>query len=599
MIVLGVDGMDPAFVERHWDVLPNLRELRDEGSFARLQTTSPPQSPVAWSTFITGLTPDAHGIFDFVHRDAATLAPFSSMSETLEPRFTLPLGEWRIPLSSARIVSRRHGIAFWKLLDDAGVPVTMMRMPTNYPPVEAGHAVAGMGTPDLRGTQGTFSFYTDDPEELSRATAGGRIEKVAVAGGRAVLRVEGPPNSFRKDSAYAAVDVVADVDPAQDWVRFAVGESVVVLRAGEWSEWLTADFPLLPYVVSARGMFRIFVRQLHPRFEVYVTPVNVDPIKPVLPLSHPASFAKDLAEATGRFYTLGIPEDTSALRQGVFSLPQFLAQAGLVLADEKKLLRRALAEYRGGLLFFYLSSIDQHSHMLWGRHEAELLSVYREVDGMVGEVRRLSPGAELIVMSDHGFSTYERSVHLNRWLVNRGFLSLSAAGGQELSLSDANWGSTEAYALGLNGLYVNVAGREKNGSVKGVERRRAVIETLREQLLAFRDPETGARVVETVAVTNADAATASVAPDIIVGYAVGYRGSWETALGGVPRLEVEANNDLWVGDHCIDPGAVPGVLFSTRRLAATGPRLQDVTVSILQGFHVQPAAGMSGRALFP
>jgi predicted AlkP superfamily phosphohydrolase/phosphomutase len=598
MIVLGVDGMDPAFVERHWDVLPNLRRLSQEGSFSRLQTTAPPQSPVAWSTFITGMTPDAHGIFDFVHRDAATLAPFSSMSETLEPRFTLPLGEWRIPLSSARIVSRRQGTAFWKLLDDAGVPVTMMRMPTNYPPVEAGQAVAGMGTPDLRGTQGTFSFYTDDPEELSRATAGGRIEKVAVEGGRVVLRVEGPPNSFRKDSAYAAVEVVADVDPAQDWVRFTVGESVVVLRAGEWSEWLAADFPLLPYVVSARGMLRIFVRQLHPRFEVYVTPVNVDPMKPVLPLSEPASFAKELAEATGRFYTLGIAEDTSALRQGVFSLPQFLAQAGLVLADEKKLLRRALAEYRGGLLFFYISSIDQHSHMLWGRHETELLDVYREVDGMVGEVRRAHPAAELIVMSDHGFSTYERSVHLNRWLANRGFLSLNAAGGQELSLSDADWGSTEAYALGLNGLYVNVAGREKNGSVKGVERRRAVIETLREQLLAFRDPETGARVVNTVAVTNADAATASVAPDIIVGYAAGYRGSWETALGGVPRLEVEANNDLWVGDHCIDPAAVPGVLFSPRRLMATEPRLQDVTVTILRGFQVQPGAAMSGRALF-
>ena len=104
VIVLGVDGMDPGFVERHWEQLPNLRRLRDDGAYSRLATSTPPQSPVAWSTFITGTTADDHGIFDFVHRDPATLAPFSSMSKTEEPRFTLPLGSWRLPLSSAKIV---------------------------------------------------------------------------------------------------------------------------------------------------------------------------------------------------------------------------------------------------------------------------------------------------------------------------------------------------------------------------------------------------------------------------------------------------------------------------------------------------------------
>src|SRR5436190_21930002 len=69
LIVLGVDAMDPNFVERHWNSLPNLARLRDQGYFGRLGTTTPPQSPVAWSTFITGLEPGEHGIFDFVHRD--------------------------------------------------------------------------------------------------------------------------------------------------------------------------------------------------------------------------------------------------------------------------------------------------------------------------------------------------------------------------------------------------------------------------------------------------------------------------------------------------------------------------------------------------
>jgi predicted AlkP superfamily phosphohydrolase/phosphomutase len=188
VIVLGVDGMDPGFVERHWNVLPNLARLRQRGSFTRLGTTTPPQSPVAWSTFITGLDPDEHGLFDFVHRDPSTLAPFSSMGKTEEGRFNLPLGPYILPLSSSRVVSLRRGTAFWQILSEHGIPVTIMRMPTNYPPVKAGEALSGMGTPDLRGSLGTFSFYTDDPEEMERSVSGGRIVKTELVNGRAVCQ---------------------------------------------------------------------------------------------------------------------------------------------------------------------------------------------------------------------------------------------------------------------------------------------------------------------------------------------------------------------------------------------------------------------------
>jgi hypothetical protein len=112
VIVIGVDGMGPEFVQRHWAYLPNLAHLRDRGSFARLATTTPPQSPVAWSTFITGLDPAQHGIFDFVHRDPLTLEPFLSMGETRPPRFTIPLGPYELPLTRPQVVSLRKGKAF-------------------------------------------------------------------------------------------------------------------------------------------------------------------------------------------------------------------------------------------------------------------------------------------------------------------------------------------------------------------------------------------------------------------------------------------------------------------------------------------------------
>ncbi|MDE3198891.1 MAG: alkaline phosphatase family protein, partial [Acidobacteriota bacterium] len=313
--------MDPGFVERHWNDLPHLKRLRDSGTFSRLRTTTPPQSPVAWSTFITGLDPDDHGIFDFVHRDPQTHEIFLSTGRTIEPSFRIPLGPYEIPLRGGRVESLRRGTPFWKTLSGRGVPVTVIRMPTNYPPLRDGREISGMGTPDLRGTQSTFTFYTDAPGQSNHAVSGGMIQHVSVVNHHADLALEGPPNTLRRDRAYATVRLAVDIDPERPVARLQVGDRMAVIQQGEWSDWLAADFPLIPHLASAHGMFRVFAKQLHPGFELYVSPINIDPTKPVLPVSYPESFAANL----GRFYTVGIPEDTSAIRQGVFDLPQFLS----------------------------------------------------------------------------------------------------------------------------------------------------------------------------------------------------------------------------------------------------------------------------------
>jgi len=486
-------------------------------------------------------------------------------------------------------VKANSSLAILKLLADRGVPVAVVRIPTNYPPLEVGRALAGMGTPDLRGTLGTFSYYTDDPEEISRSVPGGRIVKIDLADGHARLPLEGPPNSLRRDHPFSTVDLIVDVDPDNSAARIKVGQEAYVISQGEWSGWLPADFPLIPHLASVRGMFRVFAKQLHPRLELYVSPVNIDPESPALPVAAPSSLGRDIARQTGRYYTMGIPEDTAALRQGVFTLPQFLAQTRLVFEDERRLLSYSLSHFGQGLLFFYFSVVDENSHMLWGRHEAELLDVYRAVDGCVGEVMREAPSAELIVLSDHGFTTFDRAVHLNTWLRHRGFLTLHGPPGDETMLSDLDWSSTEAYGLGLNGLYLNLRGREKYGIVERGRPSAALLENLREQLLAFRDPVNGRQVVEAVYQTRPTKETAAAAPDLIVGYGRGYRGSWQTALGGVPEVEIEDNNDAWIGDHCINPADVPGVLFTSRSLDPVHPRLQDVTAMVLKLFGLAPS----------
>ena len=176
MIVLGVDGMDPVFLEAHWSSLPNLNRLRAQGDFRRLGTTVPPQSPVAWSSVITGMDPGGHGIFDFVHRNPATRMPMSSMAEVTEPTRTLPIGPYILPLAGGGVRSLREGRAFWQTLADQGIASRVIRMPANFQPADCEQeSLSGMGTPDMEGTQGTFSFFTNDPAEARTQVPGGRI----------------------------------------------------------------------------------------------------------------------------------------------------------------------------------------------------------------------------------------------------------------------------------------------------------------------------------------------------------------------------------------------------------------------------------------
>jgi predicted AlkP superfamily phosphohydrolase/phosphomutase len=521
-IVIGVDGMDPGFVEAHWSALPNLDRLRHRGGFTRLRTTTPPQSPVAWSTFITGLEPDRHGIYDFVHFDRATKQITSSTTEIRESPWQLPLGPYVLPLAAPQVISNRHGSPFWK------ASATVIRMPTNYPPAPIGHALSGMGTPDLRGTLGMFSFFTE-------------------ANNHGVISIEGPPNTLRRDHAPTHASLTVDVDPERPIALLQIGNTRAILKQGEWSEWLPVDFPLIP-LVSVRGMFRVYAKRLHPGFELYVSAIDADPLAPALPISYPGSFSKRIAQEAGRFYTTGTAQDTSALRQGVFTLPEFLEQTRWVLTDERRLFTYTLKHFEDGLLFFYFSSVDQNSHILWGKHDAELLRIYQAIDEAIGEATAAHPDADFVILSDHGFTTFDRAVNLNTWLFSQGWLALKGP-------TEIDWANTKAYAVGLNALYVFDP---------------SLLDKITQELLAFRDPVNGRAVVKAVPRT-------AHGPDLIVGYAPGYRASWETGLGQTPRTILEDNNDAWIADHCINAADVPGVLFTSFPFPVANPGLADVT----------------------
>jgi predicted AlkP superfamily phosphohydrolase/phosphomutase len=605
IVVLGIDGMDPNFLERHWDALPNLNRLRQEGEFKRLETTMPPQSPVAWSTFITGMDPGGHGLFDFVHRDPQTMSPISAMSLATQGSRTLSIGAYELPLTSGKVVSFRGGKPFWQILSEHHIPTEIVRMPTDFPPVHCddGFSVAGMGTPDMRGTYGTFAYYTDDPAQKTRSVSGGEIVHVELKDHSVALQIQGPDNSLRKDKAPTYAQMTVHVDPEQPAARFDIGKTQVVLREGEWSGWIQAEFPMIPGLKSAAGMFRLYAKRLHPHLDLYVSPVNIDPSDPELPITSPASYSKELTKSVGLFYTQGMAQDTKAYSSGVFDREEYIEQSRLVSLDHLRLLRYSLNHFHGGFLFFHFFGVDQDSHMLWGKYDDDLLNTYRMVDQTVGWVRqKIGPDATLIVMSDHGFSTFNRAVNLNTWLMKEGLLTLDDPKNtsDEEVFPHVDWSRTQAYAVGLNGLYLNLEGRERDGIVEPGNEADALLKKISERLLAARDPENGKPMVGGVTLTHTafHGNLLDRGPDMIVGYMPGYRSSWQTVLGAVPTAMVENNTDAWRADHCIDSRYVPGVLISNRRSRAADPHLYDLTVSLLDSFGIGPGSGMIGHSIY-
>jgi predicted AlkP superfamily phosphohydrolase/phosphomutase len=607
LIILGVDGMDPTLTRRFIadGLMPNAARLAREGSFLPLATTNPPQSPVAWSTFITGLPPSAHGIYDFIHRDPETMAPFLSTAKT-EPGRKLHLGGYTLPLGADKITLLRHGEAFWDVLARAGVRSTLIDVPTCYPAQAAPGVslIGGMGVPDLAGSYGTFQLLTTDAVWRASTPAGGRVHSLSASEPDTFSgAITGPPDPFRAQAAPLEVPVA--VTRAGDALLVDVDDTRLLLREGEWSGWVPLHFSAGAWVGDVRGMARFFVVSVAPEVTLYVSPVNVDPLFPALPIASPANFSAALGALVGRYHTVGIAEDAKALSAGVLSDAAFIAQAHRVFDERDAALTAELARFSGGLLFVYFSLLDQLSHAYFpedaralypaaaGFDHQVIAAAYHRIDGAIGQALAAAEAshAALLVMSDHGFASFERKFALDDWLEAQGYLVRAPSG-------DIDWPHTRAYGLGFNQLFLNRRGRERNGVVGDAEAP-ALVAALARALEAYRDPETGSAVVSRVVPLGAGD---RAAPDMLVNFVKGYRMASESALGERAHQVVGANDERWRGDHLTDPRDVPGVLlsrapFSELALAEKEMSLEDMAPTILHYFAVVPPAAMRGRAL--
>ena len=619
VFVLGLDGLDPKTLQRLMAAgkLPNMARLSGMGGFRPLTSSIPPQSPVAWATFISGRDPGGHGIYDFIGRNPKTYLPYLSIARTEGPEKTVSIGNWNIPLSAGKVELLRRGRAFWDVLAEHGVPATCYRVPSNFPPRETGaRQLAGLGAPDLKGTYGEFSFYTDAPPNPNRKVTGGTIYKVQFTNGRATTHLHGPENTLREGNPESVVSLDLLVDRNRRLAKVVVQGREVVLREGDWSDWITARFEMVPHLKDVSGIFRLYLKSVRPYFKLYVTPLNIDPRDPALPITAPEDFSQDLARRFGLFYTQGFPHDVKALRHEILDDEEYLQQSNIAFDEEQRMMELALNDFDRGFLFYYFATTDRTQHMFWRtmdpRHPAHdpkavsnlgpvIEDCYRAADRVVGRaLEACGDDTTLIVLSDHGFAPYYRSFNLNSWLAENGYLSgIERWGAGKDLFGNADWRNTLAYGLGFNALYFNLAGREPYGIV-GPEERLLLARQLKDQLREVKDPETGDRVIEQVYVADEvySKDAAEHAPDLVIGYARGYRCSDDSVLGEVSDKLTEDNRDKWSGDHCIDRTLVPGILLSNRRIEIERPSLQDLTATVLSEFELERPDDMNGRPIW-
>ena len=585
VVVLGLDGLDYRLTEKLLSEgkLPHMAALREQGCFKPLATTVPPISPVAWSSFQTGVNPGKHNIFDFLAPDKRTYQPTLSSVEIRPPRRFIRWGKYQLPLGKANVRLLRKSVPFWRILSDHGIFNCIIRVPITFPPEKLrGVQLSAMCVPDLRGTQGMFSFYTTRPDVAGEQT-GGDIQTVTRDGD--IIRAEliGPENPLRTDGHVLKLPFEVTIKDHESAV-LKIGGARHELRKDEYTDWIKFALRAAPGV-KVHGLCKFLLLSTQPEFELYVTPLNIDPEKPALPISYPSVYSVYLAKRQGPFATLGLAEDTWALNEHVLRDEHFIQQCIDMDREREAMFFDALDKVKRGLCVCVFDGTDRLQHTFWRdideqhparrkeeepSHRNVIEDLYRRMDDLVGRTVAQCPRQDtmLMIISDHGFSSFRRGVDLNRWLEENGYLKVREGQRDEKHLAGIDWSGTRAFAVGLAGIFLNIKGKYSQGIVDPDGEASQLREEIAERLAGLVDPESGASAVKQVyhASKVYRGPYKDAAPDLIVGYQRGYRVSWETAIGRTTEDVFHANTKAWSGDHCIDP------LARSRRAVLQLPR---------------------------
>jgi predicted AlkP superfamily phosphohydrolase/phosphomutase len=562
-LILGFDAFDPGRFERlsSEGKLPHLNRYVEDGGYARLEVTAPPQTEVSWTSIATGVNPGGHGIFDFVHRNPKTYSPYVSLLPTESKLF----GTQFVPPFEATTI--------FEEVAQQGYPSTVLWWPATFParPASLVRTIPGLGTPDIQGRLGVGTFLSANPD-LAQGKTKTSFERLERDGNRRYTSLLKGPASTKLLGSVKQTSVELKVEPLDDEsARLAIGGHTLELTRGEWSPILELSFRV-NLLVSVQAITRIILTQVRPDVALYVLPLQIHPLHSIWRYGTPNSFIKQTWQECGPFLTLGWPQDTTGLEEQCITDRQFLDLCESIFRGREGVLMHHLQNFQEGILALVFDSLDRIQHMFWHTRPDIVDAWYVKLDALVGKVeQRLKElgkdEVDTFILSDHGFTNFDRKVHLNRWLLDQGYLALKDEDEKaSQSLENVDWSQSKAYAVGLNSLYLNLARREGEGIVQADERE-TEIQKLCNELERWRGPDDQAVIQRAWPRREVIAGPFTErGPDIIVGYSPGYRASQKTGMGKWSNTILEPNQDHWGSDHCVASQAVPGVLFSSQSL---------------------------------
>jgi predicted AlkP superfamily phosphohydrolase/phosphomutase len=618
LVILGLDGLDPLLVKRYSaeGKLPNLKKLGQEGCYYPLKTTTPSISPVAWSSFSTGVNPAKHNIYDFLTRNRSTYLPDLSSTYLGKVNRSLKIGKYIIPLSKPELRLLRKGKPFWTLLGEQGIISSILRVPITFPPEKFnGRILSAMCVPDLKGTQGSFTQFTTHLDENDKTTGGERI-LVERKNGCFHTEITGPQNPILKNAQIMKIPLEIRPGPGIEEATLHFNGQSIPIKIGQYSNWVKLDFKA-GLGINVSGIGRFLLNSIEPEFSLYLSPINIDPEKPALPVSYPAAYSVYMSKLLGPYATLGLAEDTWALNERVIDEKAFLDQTYNIHKEREAMFFNELDKLRNGVLVTVFDITDRIQHMFFRYleddhpanrdkdrdvHKQAIERLYCDMDQMVGRVReKLDEDTVLIIMSDHGFTSFKRGINLNSWLHQHGYLVLKDG----LRVSDdyfqgVDWGKTKAFAVGLGGIFLNIRGREKEGVIQPGEEEEKIKGEIIEKLAGLKDPQHNREAIRTVYDSKKvyKGPYTENAPDLIIGFQRGFRTSWEAVTGQITEQIFSDNEKSWSGDHCIDPELVPGVFFCNRKIDDDSPSIVDIAPTVLHLFGLEIPSFYDGKSLF-
>jgi predicted AlkP superfamily phosphohydrolase/phosphomutase len=540
-----------------------------------------------------------------------------------------------IPATRPGVINRRQGIPFWEAAAKSGRKATVVHVPVTFPATDfhEGHMLSGLGVPDLSARVGKPFYFTSELD-FRRGGAGSNefsIEVVQLEDNKGVIatHIQGPPNKLFPEPKFITIPMTLTVAGDRNSVKIDVSGKSYTLKAGQWSDWVDFVFPFNP-LIKVHGISRFHLLSVQPEVKLYLSPINFDPraLPPGFKISAPADWAPQLAKEHGLYKTIGWQIDTWAISEGFATEQMFWDDMEWTVKQSRKLFGAFLAS-DDDLIVQCFEFPDRVGHVFWRvvdpKHPAydaklaaqwgdALLKSYQLMDQIVGDAMAAAEkkNALLIVASDHGFASFRRHVHYNTWLVLNRYMTLKS--GVEVKERDlemlfdqgqfwenVDWSKTRAYAMGLGEVYVNLKGRESQGIVNPGPEYDALKQELKTKLEAMVDQQTGEHPVRRV-LTREEAYRKfdpNMIPDLFVMNNDGYRVSWQTSLGGVPKNVFEDNKAVWSGDHCsVDPEIVKGIFFTNRKLTTPHPPyIGDVYPTVLGALRVQAPYALDGVEL--